>query len=167
LRIDGQAVTDPIRDQKSLTGRLEDVLRRLDDLLSVNITVRTDVRTSARETTSPDYPVAALQQLARNAIMHRSYEGTNAPVRIYWFADRVEIQSPGGLYGLVNPRNFGTGATDYRNPLVAEIMHNLGFAQGFGLGVPIARQELSRNGNPTPEFDFQPTHVGVTVRAAP
>ncbi len=167
LRIEGLEVTDPIRDQKSLTGRLEDVLRRLDELLEINVSVRTDVTSSPREIRSPDYPVVALQQLARNAIMHRSYEGTNAPVRVYWYNDRIEIQSPGGLYGQVNPENFGEGATDYRNPLVAEIMHHLGFAQGFGLGVPIARQELSRNGNPPPEFDFPTTHVGVTVRTAP
>ena len=62
--------------------------------------------------------------------------------------------------------NFGLGATDYRNPLVAEILGHLGFAQRFGFGVPLARRELRRNGNPPPEFDFQPSHVGVTVRAA-
>lgn len=166
LRIDGHGVTDPIRDQKALTGRLEDILRRLEELLDLNVSVRTDITSGPRETRSPDYPAAALKQLARNAVMHRSYEGTNAPVRVYWYADRVEIQSPGGLYGKVTPENFGTGTTDYRNPLVAEMMHHLGFAQRFGLGVPLAREELAKNGNPPPEFSFQPTHVGVTVRAA-
>ena len=49
-------------------------------------------------------------------------------------ADRVEIASPGGLYGRMTRENFGKGDTDYRNPLLAEIMHHLGFAQRFGLG---------------------------------
>lgn len=120
-----------------------------------------------REIQRPDYPIVALQQISRNAIMHRAYEGTNAPVRVHWYADRVEIQNAGGLYGKVNPKNFGRGATDYRNPLVAEIMVHLGFAQRFGLGVPLAKEALEKNGNPPPEFDFQPTHVGVTVRCAP
>lgn len=166
LRIDGHALTDPIRDQKTLTSRFEDVLRRLDELLELNVSVRTEVATVLRERRLPDYPVVALQQLARNAVMHRSYEGTNAPVRVYWYADRVEIQSPGGLYGKVTPQNFGKGATDYRNPLVAEIMHHLGFAQRFGLGVPLAREALAKNGNPAPEFAFEPTQVAATVRAA-
>ena len=30
----------------------------------------------------------------------------------------------------------GAGDADHRNPLLAEIMANLGFAQRFGLGVP-------------------------------
>jgi ATP-dependent DNA helicase RecG len=167
LRIDGEAVTDPIKDQKELTGRLEDVLRRLDDLLELSIQVRTSLTNANLEVQSPDYPLVALQQLVRNAIMHRTYEGTNAPVRVYWYTDRVEIQSPGGLYGQVNPENFGKGPTDYRNPLVAEIMHHLGFAQRFGVGVPIALRVLDQNGNPPPEFEFQPTYVNVTVKRVP
>ncbi len=167
LRIDGTEITDPIRSQRVLTGRIEDELRQLDELLKLNISVRTEVATVFRERRSPDYPVAALQQLARNAVMHRSYEGTNAPVQVYWYSDRVEVRSPGGLYGRVTPDNFGSGAVDHRNPLVAEIMHHLGFAQRFGLGIPLARRELRQNGNPEPEFDFGPTHVVVTVGAAP
>ena len=37
LRIDGTEITDPIRSQKVLTGRLEDVLRQLDELLRLNV----------------------------------------------------------------------------------------------------------------------------------
>lgn len=165
LRIDGTRLTDPIRSQKTLTGRLDDVLRRLDELLRLNVSIRTEVAANSLEVRSPDYPVTALQQLARNAVMHRSYEGTNAPVRVYWYSDRVEIQNPGGLYGQMTPENFGTGAVDYRNPLVAEIMHHLGFAQRFGSGVPLAMSTLEENGNPEPRFDFAPTQVAVTVRA--
>ena len=152
LRIDGIEITDPITNQKQLTGRLDDVVRRLDDLLDLNVSVRTEVVGAQRERQQPDYPVDALRQLAYNAVMHRSYEGTNTPVRVYWYADRVEIASPGGLYGRMTRENFGRGGTDYRNPLLAEIMHHLGFAQRFGLGVPLARRLLAANGNPEPEF---------------
>jgi ATP-dependent DNA helicase RecG len=167
LRIDGKSITDPIRDQKTLTGRLDDVLRRLDELLELGISVRTSVTAAPKETRRPDYPLPALQQLTRNAVMHRSYESTNAPVRVYWYNDRIEIQSPGGLYGRVTPQNIWQGTTDYRNPLVAEVMHHLGYAQKFGLGLPLARQTLEQNGNPPPEFNFQPAAVVVTVKPAP
>ena len=166
LRIDGASITDPIRDQKALTGRLDDVLRRLDELFTLNVSVRTEVAGRPREVQQPDYPVAALQQLGWNAVMHRSYEETHAPTRVYWYADRIEITSPGGLYGRVTSENFGTGATDYRNSLVAEIMHHLGFGQRFGLGVPLASQALRDNGNPPATFDFEPTQVSVTLRPA-
>ncbi len=167
LRIDGTELTDPINDQKRLAGPLHQILAELDDLLKINVAVRTDVTSGPKEIRRPDYSVAALQQLARNALMHRSYDGTNAPVRIYWFSDRIEISNPGGLYGQVNKENFGTGVTDYRNPLIAEFMGTLGYVQKFGWGIRLARDELAKNGNPPPEFGFESSNVLVTVRSAP
>lgn len=115
-----------------------------------------------------EYPLTALQQLARNAILHRTYEGTNAPVRLYWFGDRIEIHSPGGPFGQVSRENFGReGLTDYRNPHLAEAMKVLGYVQRFGMGIPLARQELRRNGNPPPEFVPEGGHVLVLVRRRP
>lgn len=122
LRIDGTELGDPIKDQKEIGGVLLDVLRILDETLQVNISVAADLTSQSLEIKQPDYPIEALRQLARNAVMHRSYEQTNAPIRIYWFSDRIEIQNPGGLYGQVNRQNFGKGITDYRNPHLAEAM---------------------------------------------
>ncbi|MGI9303844.1 MAG: hypothetical protein ACR2RB_14270 [Gammaproteobacteria bacterium] len=75
---------------------MPELLRDLDDLLVANIRVATDVTTSTTEIRNPDYPIAALQQIVRNAIMHRNYQTSNAPTRVTWFNDRIEIQNPGG-----------------------------------------------------------------------
>ena len=112
------------------------------------------------------YPWAALQQLVRNAVMHRTYEATNAPVRITWFNDRIEIINPGGPYGIVNSENFGQpGVTDYRNPHLAEALKVLGYVQRFGVGIATARRLLAENGNPPPEFDATTNqYLRVVVR---
>lgn len=165
LRLDGTELTDPIRHQKQIVGALPEVLRILDEVIDANISVATDVTTAATEIRHPDYPMVAIQQLARNGVMHRNYESSNAPTRIYWFADRIEIHSPGGPYGQVTETNFGQpGITDYRNPLVAEAMKTLGFVQRFGLGFPLARNELEKNGNPPLEIACSPNAVLVTLR---
>ena len=98
--------------------------------------------------------------------MHRTYESTNAPVRFYWFADRVEVQSPGGLYGQVTPENYER-VNDYRNPVLAEVLKVLGYVERFGTGIARAIAALLANGNPKAEFEFEPTHVKLTVRRAP
>ena len=86
------------------------------------------------------YPKAVLQQLIRNAVLHRTYEATNAPIKVYWFDDRIEIHSPGGPFGTVTEKNFGTpGITDYRNPNIADALKVLGFVQRFGVGIATAR----------------------------
>ncbi|WP_265285508.1 ATP-binding protein [Verminephrobacter aporrectodeae] len=99
---------------------MSEVIRRLDDKLRAHISASVNVHSADTEKRRPDYPLAALQQLARNAIMHRSYEGTHAPIRVTWFSDRIEILNPGGPYGVVTVANFGqAGVTDYRNPHLA------------------------------------------------
>jgi ATP-dependent DNA helicase RecG len=109
-----------------------------------------------------------LQQLVRNAIMHRTYESTNAPVHVYWFNDRIEITNPGGPYGVVTPDTFGKpGLVDYRNPNLAEALRVLGFVQRFGLGIATARRELERNGNPPLAFEVSTNNVLLKVYARP
>lgn len=166
LRVSGGNLTDPIKDQKEIGGPLPDLLRLLDETLQVHVSVAVDVTSQATETRHPDYPLVALQQLVRNALMHRTYEGTNAPVRVSWFSDRIEIQNPGGPFGQVTRQNFGQpGITDYRNPNLAEALKNLGYVQRFGIGIQLARSELAKNGNPPLEFTVEEAHVLAIVRS--
>ncbi len=166
LRIDGSDLSDPIIDEKELHGPLPQILRQLDELLHLHVHTSVDLTTDAVERRSPDYPVVALQQYVRNAAMHRNYESSNAPIRITWFRDRVEIHSPGGPFGQVREETFGQpGITDYRNPNLAESMKVLGYVQRFGVGLAVAREALRKNGNPSPKFQTSVSFVSVTVAA--
>jgi len=168
LRIDGLGLTEPIKDQERISGPLIDVLEKLDTKLEAHLSSATDITGQAIEVVHPDYPLAALQQITRNAVLHRIYDSTNAPVRVTWFNDRIEVLSPGGPFGNVTADNFGQpGVTDYRNPHLAEAMRNLGYVQKFGVGIQIARAELHRNGNPEPEFDIKPNFICCTIRKRP
>jgi ATP-dependent DNA helicase RecG len=168
LRFDGTEMTDPIKDQKEICGPLPDLLRMLDEIFHAHISVASNITGQSVEIREPDYPIVALQQLARNGVLHRTYEGTNAPVRINWFSDRIEILSPGGPYGQVTRTNFGSpGITDYRNPHLAEAMKNLGYVQRFGEGFGLAYKELQKNGNSPLEFIVEDTHILVIVRKHP
>ena len=105
-------------------------------------------------------PQVALQQILYNAVLHRAYESTNAPVRVYWFNDRIEISSPGGPYGNVTDENFGRpGITDYRNPNIADVLKVYGFIQAFGRGIATARRAMDNNGNPPIEFETNQSTV--------
>ena len=169
LRIRGTELGDPVVDSQEVDGNLDTLLRRLDDKLKATLTVAVDFTSGAtREIQSTPYPLVALQQLCRNAIMHRTYEGTNAPVRVYWFDDRIEIHSPGGPYGLVTAQNFGNaGVTDYRNPSLSGVLKTLGYVQRFGFGIADAHKAMRDNGNPSLEFNVQPNAVLATLRRHP
>ena len=169
LRIRGTQWGDPVADEQEIDGSLDLVLRRIDEKIKATLTVAVDFTSgTTTEIRTTPYPLSALQQLIRNAVMHRTYENTNAPVRVYWFDDRIEISNPGGPYGIVTAENFGRpGVSDYRNPTVAAVLKTLGFVQRFGFGIAEARRALAANGNPELQFQVEPTVVLVVVRRVP
>ena len=147
-----------------ITGPLSDVLRQLEELLQANVVEAVDLTSGPVEQRKANIPIVALQQIVRNALMHRDYERSAAPLRITWLRDRVEVLSPGGPFGQVTVENFGRpGLTDYRNPTVAEAMRALGYVQRFGVGIATARRAMRDNGNPDLLLEPNETFVSVTL----
>ena len=167
LRIDGTNLADEIIDEIEIDGTVADVVNRLEDKLKAHNRHRIDLTSQDMERRTDAYPLAALQQLVRNAVLHRDYQASNTPVRVTWFDNRIEIQNPGGPFGIVTKENFAQpGVTDYRNPNLAESMKVLGYVQRFGVGIPTAQHLLKDAGHPAIEFVIEPTHLLATVMAA-
>lgn len=164
LRIDGNELADEIIDSEEIRGAISDQIRQLDEKMKGHNRVAVDITSGPVEKRTADYPLEALQQITRNAIMHRTYEGTYAPVRVTWFNNRIEILSPGGPYGTISAENFGQpGLTEYRNPNLAEAMRTLGYVQRFGVGISISRRLLQTAGHPELEFEVIPNYVRATI----
>ncbi|MDR2605172.1 MAG: putative DNA binding domain-containing protein [Desulfovibrio sp.] len=162
LRFAGTELDEPPISAKEIGGNLSTMLRQLDDIINIHINERTIPVSTLRETAAYDYPAWALRELLLNAVMHKNYESTQ-PVRFYWFADRIEIHNPGGLYGeaCINfPKNNA-----YRNPVIAEILKNMGYVNRYGYGIARATKLLHENGNPPPDFQLQINLFGVTIRS--
>lgn len=166
VRYEGDDHASNVVDQEELRGNLIGSLDTLGRILTANI--RTAVREvgGLRQEDRPDYPLNALRELVLNAVTHRDYEHFNAPVRILWFDDRIEITSPGGPYGVVTKDTFDR-RNDYRNPALAAAMKTLGYVNRFGRGISLVRVALEQNGNPPAEFQVEDTYWSVTVRRAP
>jgi ATP-dependent DNA helicase RecG len=166
VRYPSDEIGDVVQDQKEIGGPLAELFRRLDDIIVNNIEQHADLGGSLQRD-SFSYPSIALQELTRNAIIHRDYEASSSPVMLTWYSDRVEITSPGGPYGAVTAATFGQpGLTDARNPNLAGAAKMLGFVQRFGSGIPRAQAALRANGNPLAQFRIEPNFVNVTVKAA-
>jgi len=165
VRYPGTEIGDEILDQKQIGGPISEQFRRVDEIVAANTTQAADLSGALQENHS-SYPTIAVQELVRNAIIHRNYEGTASPVMLNWYSDRIELTSPGGPYGAVTAESFGQpGLTDARNPALASAAKALGFVQRFGSGIPRAKAALDKNKNPNLEFKIQPNFVNVTLRA--
>ena len=166
VRFEGTNLTDPVKTQKEISGTLQDQIQKVEEVLESHISISL-VLSDTTHIESADYPLTALRQLVRNAVIHRNYQ-SHTPCRVHWFFDRIEITNPGGPYGEVNTENFGKeGITSYRNPTIAEAMKNLGFAERFGFGIPQAKKALKENGNPELKFQIQDSYVLAEVRKKP
>jgi len=42
-------------------------------------------------------------------------------------------------------------------------MKNLGYVQRFGIGIPTAKKQLKKNGNPSPRFLIEDSYIAVIV----
>ena len=153
VKFNGASITNEIMNEKQFKGNLITVLRTIDDFIQYHLVIEKPVfKTVLREEKVLNYPHKALRELVMNAIMHRNYE-SNSPIKLYEFSDRIEIQNSGGLYGEANIRNFPR-VNDYRNPVLAEVIKNLGYVNRFNVGIANAEADLARQGNPPLVFDL-------------
>lgn len=163
VRYDGGDMDTPVVDDQEIRSNVVDAADRLDALMRGHLHTRLVDLGGFREGSRPDYPLAALRETIMNALMHRNYESSNAPVRILWFIDRIEVSNPGGPYGAVRENNFDR-VNDYRNPSLAGAMKNLGYVNRFGRGISRIRTTLEGNGNPPPEFEVGESYWTVVLR---
>lgn len=165
LELPGTSLTELPVDQAEVAGDLQSVLKELLGRLRL-LTKTSMVQVNAlQEKLVHNYPEGAIRELLMNAVMHRNYN-SNSPIRFYLFADHIEIQSPGGLYGEATRQNFPT-RNSYRNPVIAEALKSLGFVNRFGYGVQRAQALLAENGNPPAEFEFDEHSVLVKIYKRP
>ena len=162
LRFPGTQMTELPSDQAEISGDLRSMVEALYGKVAAHNTVGMANGPAFRDVLLPNYPEWALREVLLNALVHRDYASTS-PIRFYWFSDRVEIQSPGGLYGHVT-RETLTRRNSYRNPVVAEALKGLGFINRFGFGLQRVGQLLTDNLNPPAEFEIDSSLFAVTLR---
>lgn len=167
VRFAGEDEASAVVDQQEIHGNIADVIQSTEAKFNAHNQVPINFTSHDREQRFAQYPKVAFQQLFRNAVMHRSYFGSNAPIHVYWFKDRIRITNPGGPFGM-GLEEFGQPyAVGYRNPNLAGALKDLGFVQRFGAGIGLARTELQNNGNPPLELDPSANYVSVTMRQRP
>lgn len=142
-------------DNKRIEGTLPDMLREALAFCSRNMKVRTiiDPRTGMR-TDRAEYPPEAIREAVLNALIHRDYspytEGT--PIQIDFFSDRLEIHSPGRLYGRMTVEDLGKARPDLRNPVLATMAEFMLKTENRYSGIPTIRREMELAGLPEPVF---------------
>ncbi len=163
---EGASQSDRVIRDRRYSGDLLSVLRGLDQLAEDLAERRPIQGEGLAEREVYAYPPRALHELLVNAVIHRNYEGSTTPISINHFNDRIEIQSPGGLFGDLTADQFPRG-TSYRNPVLAEAAKTLGFVNRFGRGIAIVQAELAKNDSPAAVFSLETNFFLALVTRRP
>ena len=163
-RTDREPLPDGTRflDSTSVDGSIPSILAETLGHIRRNMRYRAVIQGGGRLDV-PDYPEAALREALANALMHRDYSepSLGTQVRVEMFPDRIEIESPGGLYGPVSPEALQAGdpPSSSRNAALAKLLEDVvgrdgqAVAENRGTGIATMLRALREAGLAPPEFD--------------
>ncbi|MBQ6948050.1 MAG: ATP-dependent DNA helicase RecG, partial [Firmicutes bacterium] len=144
-------------------GKILDMVRDSLEFVRSQIKEYTRLGDDCRFFTTPEYPEFVWKEIIINAIAHRDYSIKGTDIQIKMFDDRITVESPGILPGLVRLNNMRTIHFS-RNPKIAAFLHEYDYVQEFGEGVDRMYREMHNAGLPAPEHKAVAFMVHATIR---
>ena len=109
-----------------------------------------------------ELPTKAIREMIANAVVHRSYLD-EACVQVCIFDDRIEVLSPGMLYGGLDIATAKMGKSRCRNEAIAEAFHYMHIIESWGTGIPRLYNRSAEYGLPEPLFEEFGDGIKVTM----
>jgi ATP-dependent DNA helicase RecG len=159
VRFAGETFSDRFV-KKDMAGSLPVQLRQAISFLLENIN-RSVVIEGMEHSETLEYPFEAVREILVNAVAHRDYNLQGDNIHINLFTNRLEVHSPGVLPGPVNLDNL-LEARFSRNPVLMQVLSDLGFGERIGYGLDRVVRTLSEKGMPQPVFE----EIGGSFRVA-
>ncbi|MGC3874034.1 ATP-binding protein [Halomonas sp. GXIMD04776] len=105
---------------------------------------------SQRREDRPLIPAKVVREAIVNALMHRNYRA-HQPIQIIRFSNRIEVRNPG--YSLKPEEELGQPGSAWRNPTLATVLHEIGYAETKGSGIRVMRRQMQQAGLTPPVFE--------------
>jgi ATP-dependent DNA helicase RecG len=113
----------------------------------------------------PEYPEEAVREAVVNAVAHRDYSSyvRGSYIQLRLFADRLEVQSPGGLYGNVTEETLEEEQST-RNRVLMRLMEDAHLVENRGSGIRAMIDAMRRLNLEPPRFQDRRASFLVTFR---
>ena len=105
-------------------------------------------------------PLNILREVVINALVHADYSHRGTPIRVAFFDNRIEVESPGLLLPGLTVADMKLGISQIRNPIIARVFRELDLIEQWGSGVPGIFREAETLGLPEPFIE----EIGMRVR---
>ncbi|MBS3060162.1 MAG: putative DNA binding domain-containing protein [DPANN group archaeon] len=128
--------TSVIIDRQEFTGDLFQLIDKAEEYILKNTHIGMKI-SGLRRIDIPEINQEAFREAIINAFYHRDYR-ENGGVSIAVFMDRLEIRSPGGLYGgLTIEKIREEMVSRRRNELLADMFRNVHYVEKWGRGISL------------------------------
>lgn len=130
------SIFDDALDDKEYEGNLIYLLNSGSEFIRNNSKVRF-VKKAQYRVDKPDYAERAVTEALVNALIHRDYIVLGSEIHIDMFDDRVEITSPGGMFGggSIQEYDIYSIRSMRRNPVIADLFHRMKYMERRGSGL--------------------------------
>lgn len=152
-------------DNREFSGRIPDIVEEAWGVLFSKM-ARRGIVEGVRRTEEPQYPQVAVREALVNAIAHRDYSRSGSFTQVRLFADRLEVQSPGGLAGGLKVEDL-VYEQYTRNPYIMRLLEDYGYVERRGVGIDQMVHAMREVNLPEPEFDDRGQSFWVTLRGDP
>ncbi len=132
-------------------GTILEMIKNSITYLDTQIKEKTYLGLNGTFITEEEYPKFVRQEIIVNAVTHRAYSIMGTDIQIKMFDNRILVESPGMLPGMVRVENIRTTHFS-RNPKIAEFLKAYGFVKEYGEGVDRMCKELEAVGQKKPEY---------------
>lgn len=114
----------------------------------------------------PEYPEEAIREAVVNAMAHRDYSDfvRGSYIQIRLFADRLEVQNPGGLYGNVSIETLEEEQST-RNRVLMRLMEDLHLVENRGSGIRTMLSAMRNANLEPPKFQDKRSSFWVTFHS--
>ena len=99
-----------------------------------------------------EIPESAIREAIINAVVHRSYAYDVMSISVALYNDRLEVTSPGGVYGSLGLESVMAGRSIRRNPIIARAFRMAGYSEGWSTGIRSIASSCKEYGLPDPKF---------------
>lgn len=136
MRIEKLVLVFYINVYKEYEGNLIYLLQSAYDFIKNNSKVRFEKKDEYR-VDKPDYSMRAVTEALVNALIHRDYIIMGSEIHIDMYDDRVEIQSPGGMFSgkPIQEYDLDSVGSMRRNPVLADLFHRMKYMERRGSGL--------------------------------
>ena len=163
-------------DAKDFSGTLDQQI--LDAFGFVTRYNKVSARKDVGREEKPQYSMRAVFEALVNAVVHRDYSKHGSKIRLFMFADRLEIYSPGELANTLTVDSLLFNQVT-RNEILARLLSEIKledsvagragrgyFLERRGEGVGIILRESEQLSGKTPVYELQGEELRLTIFAA-